>query len=150
MNTVEYPERRTPKIGEKVVQGLIVGRDKKVVPQPEVEHLASLGCTDKDIADYFGISESTLRYNFSADLIKGRHQLKTSLRQAQLRVALDGNATLLIWLGKNILGQSDSPVNEDNTRVLPFTDDELDEIKDDLTEELNELDATDSSTEDNS
>jgi len=142
MNSVEYPERRQPKLGEKIVTGLVVGRDKKVVPQPEVEHLASLGCTDRDIAEYFGIAENTLRYNFSTELTKGRHQLKTSLRQAQLRVALSGNATLLIWLGKNILGQVDQPINADDNKVLPFTDDELDDIKEDLKEELDELNAT--------
>lgn len=122
MNSVEYPERRQPKFGEKIVTGLIVGRDKKVVPQPEVEHLASLGCSDRDIAEYFGVSESTLRYNFSSELIKGRHQLKTSLRQAQLRVALDGNPTMLIWLGRNILGQNETPVDTDLHRALPWTD----------------------------
>lgn len=139
MNTLEYPERRQPVIGEKIVTGLVVGRDKKVIPQCEVEHLASLGCSDRDIAEYFGISESTLRYNLSAELIKGRHQLKCSLRQAQLRVALEGNPTMLVWLGKNILSQADQPVNQDNNRVLPFTDDELDDIKEELQEELDDL-----------
>lgn len=150
MNTEEYPERKDPKIGTKIVTGLIVGRDKKVIPQSEVEHLASLGCNDRDIAEYFAISESTLRYNFSSELIKGRHQLKTSLRRAQLKTALSGNATLLIWLGKNILLQSDNPTNTVDTKPLPWTDESLeetfddediDEIKDNLKQELNELDA---------
>lgn len=142
MNSAEYPERRQPKLGEKIVQGLIVGRDKKIVPQPEVEHLASLGCTDRDIAEYFGVSESTLRYNFSSELIKGRHQLKTSLRQAQLRVALDGNPTMLIWLGRNVLGQNENIYATDDNKVLPFTDDELDDSQEEQQEELQNLDAT--------
>jgi AraC-like DNA-binding protein len=141
MNSQEYPERKDPKLGEKLVQGLIVGRDKKIIPQPEVEHLASLGCTDKDIAEWFGVSESTLRYNFSFELTKGRHQLKTSLRQAQLKTALTGNATLLIWLGKNILGQTDSPQSVDD-KVLPWNDDdEKEELIEELNEELDNLNA---------
>lgn len=150
MNSLEYPERKDPKIGTKVVTGLIVGRDKKVIPQNEVEHLASLGCNDREIAEYFGISESTLRYNFSLDLTNGRHSLKCSLRRAQLQTALSGNATLLIWLGKNILLQSDNPTNTVDTKPLPWTDEtledvfddeDIDEIKDNLKEELNNLDA---------
>jgi DNA-binding CsgD family transcriptional regulator len=150
MNTELYPNRKDPKIGTKVVTGLIVGRDKKVIPQSEVEHLASLGCNDREIAEYFGITESTLRYNFSGYLTNGRHQLKTSLRRAQLQTALSGNATLLIWLGKNILLQSDTPTNTVDTKPLPWTDESLeetfddediDEIKDNLKQELNDIDA---------
>jgi hypothetical protein len=151
MNSQEYPERKDPKIGTKIVTGLIVGRDKKVIPQSEVEHFASLGCNDREIAEYFGISESTLRYNFSYELTNGRHQLKTSLRRAQLQTALSGNATLLIWLGKNILLQSDNPTNTVDTKPLPWTDEnteqvfddeDIDEIKDNLKQELNDIDAT--------
>ena len=151
MNSIEYPERKDPKIGTKVITGLIVGRDKKVIPQNEVEHLASIGCNDREIAEYFGLSESTLRYNFSLELTNGRHQLKSSLRRAQLKTALSGNATLLIWLGKNILLQSDNPTNTADTKPLPWTDDvieeqfdddDIDEIKDNLKQELHDLDAT--------
>ena len=135
MNTEQYPERKDPKLGTKVVTGLIVGRDKKVIPQYEVEHLASLGCRDNEIAEYFDISPSTLRYNFSSELTKGRHELKCKLRQAQLRVAFEGNPTLLIWLGKQILGQTETPLQA-GKEPLPFTDDDTDGI--------------DASTEDNS
>ena len=138
MNTQEYPNRREPKIGEKIVTGLIVGRDKKVIPQCEVEHLASLGCTDRDIAEYFAVSESTLRYNFSSELIKGRHQLKTSLRQKQIQVALEGNPTLLIWLGKNILGQSETQISN-NKEILPFTDDIDEDIQDELDNDITDI-----------
>jgi hypothetical protein len=119
------------KWAEKTVLGIVVGRDKTIVPPADVEHFASLGCTDREIAKYFDISESTLRYNFSSFLTKGRHQLKTTLRQAQLRYALEGNATLLVWLGKNLLSQSDSGTMNDDKRPLPWTDD----MDDDTTED---------------
>jgi hypothetical protein len=111
--------------------GIVVGRNKIAVPPDEVEHQASLGCTDREIAKYFGVKEDTLRRHFADYLIKGRHNLKTSLRQAQLRVALDGNPTMLIWLGKNILQQNDAGTASDEVRALPWTD----EIDDDAVEE---------------
>lgn len=121
------PKKTGPKPKELVtgeIEGLPVGRDKKVVPPKQVEELASLGCNDRDIANFFGIAENTLRYNFSDNLVKGREDLKVSLRRAQIKLALSGNAVMLIWLGKNLLGQSDTPVNTEDTKPLPWTDDE--------------------------
>jgi hypothetical protein len=42
------------------------------------------------------------------------------LRQAQIKLALSGNAVMLIWLGKNILGQSDSGLSDQSKPVLPW------------------------------
>ena len=121
-------------------QAMLVGRNNIPVPPDEVELMASIGCTDREIAEYFGINDDTLRYNLKDFLINGRQQLKNSLRRAQLRVALDGNATLLIWLGKQILGQAENPVNTDDNKPLPWNDDEeREELIDDLEEELDNL-----------
>ena len=121
-------------------QAMLVGRNNIPVPPDEVELMASIGCTDREIAEYFGINDDTLRYNLKDFLINGRQQLKNSLRRAQLRVALDGNATLLIWLGKQILGQAENPVNTDDNKPLPWNDDEeKEEFIEDLEEELDDL-----------
>jgi len=122
MSETNKYQARDPKWGEKIITGIVVGRNRVVVPPTEVEHLASLGCTDREIAQYFEVSESTLRYQLSSYLAKGRHQLRTTLRQAQLRVALEGNPTLLIWLGKNILSQNDNGTTSDDRQPLPWTD----------------------------
>jgi hypothetical protein len=121
-----YPERLDPKWGEVTKLGLIIGRGKsrKVVPPDDVYKLAMMGCPDREIAEWFEVSESTLKYNFSAYLSKARSQLKQKLRQSQLRVANDGNAAMLIWLGKNILGQQETPNNTEDNKPLPWTDDE--------------------------
>ena len=103
-------------------QGIPVGRDKKVIDPEEVEKLAGIGCKDSEIADWFGIKYDTLRNNFSDQLTKGREHLKQSLRRAQLSLALSGNAVMLIWLGKNILGQSDTGVSSDVNQPLPWSD----------------------------
>ena len=126
-----------PKWGTITKEGIIVGRQGIIVPPDEIEHLASLGCTDREIADYFKVSESTLRYNFSDYLLKGRYQLRNTLRQAQLKVALEGNPTMLIWLGKNILQQNDSGTTSDAKRPLPWTDD----IEEDSIEETEDQNA---------
>jgi hypothetical protein len=104
--------------------GKIVGRDQVPVPAIDVFKLAAQGCRDTEIADWFGIDSNTLRYNFSVELIKGRETLKQSLRRKQIEVAMSGNPTMLIFLGKNLLGQSDSPQNTDENTILPWSDDQ--------------------------
>lgn len=128
-----------PKWGTITKEGIVVGRSGVVVPPDEIEHFASLGCTDREIAEYFKLSESTLRYNFSDYLLKGRCHLRTTLRQAQIRVAIEGNPTMLIWLGKNILQQNDAGSTNDQVRALPWTD----EIDDDVVEDEDTLEDAD-------
>ena len=116
-------KRKTRKTATIEVEGVVVGRDKKVVPPKDVERLAQMGCKDSEIADWFGVDENTLRYNFSVELLKGKLALNQSLRQAQIRLALSGNATMLIWLGKNLLNQQENPVNSDANAPLPWNED---------------------------
>lgn len=113
---------KQPKIGTKEVEGVIVGRDKKVIPPAEVYKLAQIGCKDREIAEWFDVDDNTLRYHFQRELTKGREALKQSLRHAQIKLALGGNAVMLIWLGKNILGQSDNPMDSESNQPLPWTD----------------------------
>ena len=122
--TVEKSRRKQLREGIKEVRGNIVGRGEKqtVVPPEEVYKLAQIGCKNQEIADWFSIDENTLTYNFSEELRKGRESLKQSLRRAQIKLALNGNAVMLIWLGKNILGQSDSPLDSEANAPLPWRD----------------------------
>ena len=109
------------------VTGYEVGRGirKKVVFDEDVFKLAALGCTNKEIATWFDIDESTLAYNFATIMAKGREQLKQSLRRSMLHNALvNNNAALQIFLAKNILGMSDSPVNSEANQPLPWSDNE--------------------------
>jgi hypothetical protein len=110
---------------EGTILGLCVGRDKKVIPPPQVEELASIGCTDRDIANFFGIKEDTLRYNFADNLTKGREDLKISLRRSMLKTAHGGNAAVLIFLAKNLLGMSDNPIDSDDKKPLPWAAEDL-------------------------
>jgi hypothetical protein len=115
----------TVKEGTKIVKGLIVGRDQVVVPPEEVEDLAAIGCTNRDIANWYGINEDTLVYSFKHNLVKGRENLKISLRRAMLKNAcVNLNAAVQIFLAKNMLGMSDNGMVNDGSKVLPFTDDD--------------------------
>ena len=123
---------------------ILIGRKGIAVPPDEVELMASIGCTDREIAQYFGIDDQSMRHNFQDQLIQGRMNLKNSLRRAQLRVALDGQPSMLIWLGKNILNQTDQPQGTEDTKPLPWTDeDEKEEFIEDLEDELEELEQQD-------
>lgn len=108
---------------EGTILGLPIGRDKTVVPPDQVQELAALGCSDRDIANFYGIAESSLRYNFSAYLTKGREELKITLRRAMLKNAtINLNAAVQIFLAKNLLGMSDQPINSDNHEPLPWVE----------------------------
>lgn len=116
-------KRKTRKTATKEVEGVVVGRDKTVIPPNEVYKLAALGCKDTEIADWFGIDGNTLRYNFSVELIKGRESLKQSLRRAMLHNAIsNNNAALQIFLAKNFLGMSDNPIDSEANAPLPWDD----------------------------
>ena len=105
------------------VWGFEVGRGmrRRVVMPEDVYKLAAIGCSTMEIARWFDVTEQTLRYNFSEIIAKGREDLKQSLRMSQIKLALQGNAVMLIWLGKNLLGQSDNP-GANNEQPLPWTD----------------------------
>ena len=106
------------------VFGYEVGRGlrKKVVTPEDVYKLASIGCTDSEIARWFDIKEDTLKYNFAEILVKGRDDVKHALRRAMIKNALGGNAVMQIWLSKNWLGMSDNPTNTEANAPLPWTE----------------------------
>lgn len=121
----EFKPRKNPKWGEVTKAGLVIGRgaNQKVVPPDEVYKLSRLGCTMEEMADFFQIDRETLKYNFWHYIKQGEADLRIRLRKKQIEVALEGNPTLLIWLGKNMLGQTDTPQNTDSDRVLPWSGD---------------------------
>jgi len=82
-------------------------KKEELTEQEKIMKLASFGLTNKEIADGLGYDENTLKRNFEIFLIKGRANLKERLRKKQITVALKGNISMLIWLGKQYLGQSE-------------------------------------------
>lgn len=84
-------------------------------PQPipidldKVRELAAIGCTIAEVATVMGVSKSTLyeREGFEEEMEKGRDAGRETLRRLQWHGAQAGNPTMLIWLGKQLLGQRD-------------------------------------------
>ena len=92
-----------------------MARPKKYdIDTEEIRKLAKYGMTNVEIADFFGGDESLIRKSYSEYLTKGRAEMKLRLRQLQFKSAEKLNAVMLIWLGKQMLGQSDIPVGEDS------------------------------------
>jgi hypothetical protein len=113
------------KLTEGNILGYPIGRDKKIVPPDEVQKLAALGCSNRDIANFFGIEESNVSRHFAAFITKGREDLKIALRRAMLNNACqNNNAAVQIFLAKNMLGMSDTPTNTEDKKPLPWSDDE--------------------------
>jgi hypothetical protein len=77
------------------------------VSEEVLHRLAAICCTMNEISAVSGLSVDTLERNY-ADIIKsGREIGKATLRREQYRLAMLGNPTMLIWLGKQLLGQRD-------------------------------------------
>jgi hypothetical protein len=95
-----------------------MGRPRLQVDEKLLEDLASIGCTTPEMATILGVSEDTLERRFAGIIEKGRADLDMSLRRQQVSVARTGNVTMLIWLGKQRLGQSDKVENTVKTDRL--------------------------------
>lgn len=99
-----------------------MARPKIEIDFDMVKKLCAIQCTGQEIADVLDVSYDTLErrvkevYQISfADYIK-KHSAngKMSLRRKQHEVAMKGNTTMLVWLGKQYLGQTDKQI-VDNT-----------------------------------
>lgn len=109
-----HAKRKQPKEGTKTVEGFVVGRgsNKTVINPDEVYKLAKLGASIEEMSDWFQVPRETIKYNFSEIIAKGKAETKHALRRAQIALALKGNATMLIWLGKNMLGQKETSTQQ--------------------------------------
>ena len=85
-----------------------MARPKKYkIDTEQVEKLASFGCTNIELGSFFGCSPDLLEKSYSEYLAKGRDKGRIRLRQLQWKAAEAGSHTMLIWLGKQMLGQTD-------------------------------------------
>lgn len=90
--------------------------------QGVIKRLAEINCTQQEIAHVMGVSIDVIKKPENRELIEqGKSLGKIKLRRAQYRNAIDdNNTTMQIWLGKQLLGQSDTPVNTDDNIILPW------------------------------
>jgi hypothetical protein len=103
------------------------GRRPLAINLRQLDALAKIHCTHEEIAAVLGCSTDTLARRYAERIEKAREEGKMSLRRAQYKAALSGNATMMIWLGKQYLGQADqSKVQVGDLNAL--TDQELEAL----------------------
>lgn len=98
--------------------GRKAGRPLKEIKKIEFEKLCALQCTQQEICDFFECDHKTLTrwckrtygQDYSQVYAQKRSGGKISLRRMQFKLA-EKSAAMAIFLGKNILGQSDYPDN---------------------------------------
>ncbi|HTV47124.1 MAG TPA: hypothetical protein VMG59_01640 [Phycisphaerae bacterium] len=82
--------------------GKIMNPDSKVVGE-----FAAAGCSNSEIADILGCSKKMIgARRFAAILAKNRAEVRKHLRQVQIEAALGGSVMMMIWLGRQLLGQT--------------------------------------------
>src|SRR5215469_13491361 len=79
----------------------------------ELERLCGLQCTDEEIAAWFNVSTRTierrrLEPEFAEVMTRGKARGRISVRRMQMRLLEEGNATMGVWLGKQLLGQNEN------------------------------------------
>ena len=88
-----------------------MARPRKQINLQQVEALATIGATDDEIATVLGISTDTVgrrkkdNPGFKEALKRGRDKGKVTLRRLQWKSAQAGNVAMLIFMGKQLLGQ---------------------------------------------
>lgn len=88
------------------------GRKRVNIDLIELEKLASLQCTDEEMAAFFGVSTRTIenrrkQSEYAEAMRRGKAKGRISVRRAQMKLVEAGNATMGVWLGKQLLGQRD-------------------------------------------
>ena len=107
----------------------------------DIFELASEGATCKEICEGLGCCEAT--FYTSQDAMeafhRGQAQMKLSLRHYQFLQAKAGNVSMLIWLGRNLLGQKEQPITQEQLQqeddALTKSLERIGEILDDRADE---------------
>ena len=98
--------------GKKPGKGAGAGRPRLRIDPDLVKQMAGILCTMEEMASVLGCSVDTLERNFADAIKKGRDQGRAALRRLQWQGAQSGNPTMLIWLGKQLLAQTDKMIQE--------------------------------------
>ena len=100
------------------------GRPAFVIDFARLKALAQIQCTDVEIAAVLGCSHATFERGKAKDpriaefMEEGKAAGRISLRRKQFEIAMKGNPTMLIWCGKQSLGQSDKLNTHNEHEIL--------------------------------
>lgn len=109
----------------------MAGRPPIKIDEEKLKLLAQVGCTQEEIAAALGCSVDTLKRNYAESIKTGMLLFKVSVRREQFRLLKAGNATMGVWLGKQVLGQrdqlrigseEDAPLRVNALREIPTKD----------------------------
>lgn len=95
------------------------GKPKWNPPANELRALAVAGCSQEEAASFFDVGYSTFKRLLKESPTHrrawedGARKRNAQLRAAQMKLALNGNPTMQIWLGKQMLGQRDRPAERE-------------------------------------
>lgn len=93
-----------------------MARPRKELNWDEFDKLCGIHATRRELAGWFEVSEDTIErrcqeefgMSFASYVEQRQSPGKISLRRKQYEVAMSGNVSMLIWLGKQYLGQKDN------------------------------------------
>lgn len=104
-----------------------IGRPKSPLSAAILEEMIADGATMEEVADLHGVVRQTL-YNrieqepaFMDALKRGRARAGATLRKTQVTLARAGNPAMLIWLGKQMLGQREPRLDDAPPDDSPLT-----------------------------
>lgn len=107
------------------------GRPRKVIDYDAAEELGALHCTQEECAPILGCSIAVLERDleFRARHKAGKARANASLRRKQFELAINkGNVTMLVWLGKQVLGQTEKQSLRITNEYQAMTREELEAI----------------------
>lgn len=109
---------------------MTAGRPKSKIDWEKVNELLVAGCSGREIAGFIGVSEYTLYDRCESDnklkfsqYSQGYYAKGDSLiRGKQYQLAMKGDKTMLVWLGKNRLKQRDGEDRINNNFIFKEID----------------------------
>lgn len=109
------------------------GRPKYQIDYTKLDAMCAIHCTGEECAAILGVDYDTLNRRLGEEGFSGFTEYfklkgsngKMSLRRKQYDQAMSGNSTMLIWLGKQWLGQADKSENVIKAVSQEITDEDL-------------------------
>lgn len=88
----------------------------------ELEKLAAMHCTQQEVAAFFDTTHKTISIKLRQEPYKtvwerGWGKGNASLRRKQFELAMAGDKTMLVWLGKQWLSQTDKSQVDERGKV---------------------------------
>jgi hypothetical protein len=119
-----------------------MGRPKANIDWHKVDNLLKAQCDGVGIAGILGVSPDTLyracqeehNIGFAEYSAQKKSEGKELLRGKQFQMAVEGDKTMLVWLGKQYLDQRDKSDNHnentDTSRIVVENEEQAQKIKD--------------------